>query len=87
MNCQEVTLCEETQSYNYLTNTCNEIITDSNKFPSNNFTQKTNNLANYTVTIPTIKCLNGVSFSNNTICVCYKGWTDDNNSNKENGII
>jgi hypothetical protein len=45
-----------------------------------------NILSNGTITIPKINCVNGFTPTSSSICVCYKGWTDENTGNTSNVI-
>ncbi len=73
-----------------MTNKCSAILPDLSSFPNTtakiNSTLENSNKSG-SLTIPKINCINGFYPTNSSICVCYKGWTDDNSGNTSNEVM
>ncbi len=71
-----VRICNENQSYDYLTNKCSQIRIEVGDFPKLNTTTNSSTRPDV-LQAPKIVCANGYFISNtSSICICYQGWKD-----------
>jgi hypothetical protein len=61
------------------------MIIDDSDFPDFPF-NKTSSPIEGAIGIPKINCVNGYFPTNSTICICYSGWVDKENSNEEKSV-